>query len=98
VCTGRTLKGIHFAVSFLETWQKKQSNKPVDYLALLAKDKNVVVVGGGDTGCDCIGTAIRQVCVTVIDSRFFIGGGDRGGVGAETQDVTASGQLSERSV
>ena len=61
MCTGRTLKGIHFAVSFLETWQKKQSNKPVDYLSLLAKDKYIVVIGGGDTGCDCIGTALRQV-------------------------------------
>jgi len=53
---------------------------------------------GGDMGCDCIGTAIRQLCATVINSRFFIEGGDRGGVGAETRDVTASGQLSDRSV
>jgi len=58
---GRGLRGIHFAVSFLEMWQKKQSGKSVDYLTMFAKDKNVIVLGGGDTGVDCIGTSLRQV-------------------------------------
>ncbi|KAL1139053.1 hypothetical protein AAG570_009114 [Ranatra chinensis] len=56
---GRQLNGIHFAMSFLESWQKKQmgtSNVP----PLLAKDKDVIVIGGGDTGCDCIATSLRQ--------------------------------------
>lgn len=57
---GRNLKGIHFAVSFLEMWQKHQSGKAVDYLAMNAKDKRVLVLGGGDTGVDCIGTSLRQ--------------------------------------
>lgn len=57
---GRELKGIHFAVSFLEMWQKKQSGKNVDHLSLFAKDKTVIVIGGGDTGNDCIGTSLRQ--------------------------------------
>ncbi|XP_066597072.1 uncharacterized protein [Prorops nasuta] len=58
---GRELDGIHFAVSFLEHWQKKQmdSNIPID-MKLLAKDKNVIIIGGGDTGCDCIATSLRQ--------------------------------------
>jgi glutamate synthase (NADPH/NADH) len=68
---GRNLKGIHFAVSFLETWQKKQSNKNVDYMQLLAKDKNVVVIGGGDTGCDCIGTSLRQGAKSITTFEIF---------------------------
>lgn len=49
-------------MSFLETWQKKQSgNKKIDYLKFLAKDKDIVVIGGGDTGVDCIATSLRQV-------------------------------------
>uniref|UniRef100_A0A1I8GTT7 glutamate synthase (NADH) n=1 Tax=Macrostomum lignano TaxID=282301 RepID=A0A1I8GTT7_9PLAT len=58
---GRNLNGIHFAMSFLENWQKTQSIE--DYgtdLALVAKDKDIVVLGGGDTGVDCLGTALRQ--------------------------------------
>jgi glutamate synthase (NADPH/NADH) len=59
--SGRDLEGIHYAMSFLETWQKKQSgNQNIDYLNLLAKDKDIVVIGGGDTGVDCIATALRQ--------------------------------------
>lgn len=60
---GRQLQGIHFAVSFLETWQKKQMGNDVDLSYLLAKDKDVIVIGGGDTGCDCIATSLRQVSI-----------------------------------
>ena len=60
---GRECEGIHFAVNYLETWQKKQSGRTdVDELCMSAKDKRVVVIGGGDTGVDCIATAIRQAC------------------------------------
>lgn len=56
---GRDLKGVHFAMEFLS-----QSNKVVsgelDKLIIDAKDKNVLVIGGGDTGSDCVGTSIRQ--------------------------------------
>ena len=48
-------------MSFLETWQKKQSGNTTDHLKLYAKDKDVVIVGGGDTGVDCIATSLRQV-------------------------------------
>lgn len=54
----RDLNGIYFAMEFLESGQKKQlgSNKP----NISAEGKHVLVIGGGDTGCDCIGTALRQ--------------------------------------
>ncbi|XP_071536685.1 uncharacterized protein [Panulirus ornatus] len=58
--TNRQLEGIHFAMSFLETWQKKQMGNSIDHSALNAKDKDIIVIGGGDTGCDCIGTSLRQ--------------------------------------
>jgi glutamate synthase (NADPH/NADH) len=58
---GRELKGIDFAMNFLETWQKHQMGNTIDAQKLTAKDKDVVVIGGGDTGCDCIGTSLRQV-------------------------------------
>ena len=48
-------------MSFLETWQKKQSGNELDYLKLFAEGKDVIIVGGGDTGCDCIATSLRQV-------------------------------------
>merc|ERR1719187_14988 len=57
---GRDLKGIHFAMEFLQTWQKKQRGDDINELPLSAKGLDVVVVGGGDTGCDCIGTSLRQ--------------------------------------
>lgn len=60
---GRDLKGIHFAVSFLEHWQKHQmGNKDPLKPHLMAKGKDVIIIGGGDTGCDCIATSLRQVC------------------------------------
>lgn len=62
----RQLEGIHFAMAFLETWQKKQMGNKIDHTSLTAKDKDVIVIGGGDTGCDCIGTSLRQVSLVVI--------------------------------
>jgi NADPH-dependent glutamate synthase beta subunit-like oxidoreductase len=58
---GRQLEGIHYAMAFLESWQKKQMGNAVDQPHLLAKEKDVIVIGGGDTGCDCIATSLRQV-------------------------------------
>ncbi|XP_076076951.1 uncharacterized protein LOC143047651 isoform X1 [Mytilus galloprovincialis] len=57
---GRNLNGIHYAMSFLETWQKKQEGNDIEYAKMLAKDKDVVIIGGGDTGCDCIATSLRH--------------------------------------
>ena len=63
---GRQLEGIHFAMNFLETWQKKQMGNSVNHVPLSAKDKDVIVIGGGDTGCDCIGTSIRQGAKSIV--------------------------------
>ena len=58
---GRNLEGVHFAMDFLEKWQKKQMGNDSSYID--AKGKDVIVIGGGDTGCDCIGTSLRMVSV-----------------------------------
>ena len=59
---GRHLNGIHFAMEFLEFSQKHRMGS-YDLPRLDAKGKHVIIIGGGDTGVDCIGTAIRQVNV-----------------------------------
>lgn len=58
---GRDLEGIHFAMDYLRQQNKinRGQEVPYDYL-INAKDKNVVILGGGDTGSDCVGTAVRQ--------------------------------------
>ena len=58
---GRELKGVHFAMEFLETCQRKQNGDDVDWQPMSAHKRKVIVLGGGDTATDCIGTAIRQV-------------------------------------
>jgi glutamate synthase (NADPH/NADH) small chain len=60
---GRELKGIHFAMEFLQSNTKSlldSNHKDGNYIS--AKDKHVVVVGGGDTGTDCVGTVMRHGC------------------------------------
>ena len=58
--SGRNLLGIHFAMEFLSQQNDKISGKTLDFNQILATDKNVLVIGGGDTGSDCVGTSIRQ--------------------------------------
>lgn len=72
---GRELKGIYFAMQFLKQQNKKNAGKDPYINAdvesniymneIFAQDKNVVVIGGGDTGSDCVGTSIRQGAKTV---------------------------------
>ncbi|RMG32369.1 MAG: glutamate synthase subunit beta [Gammaproteobacteria bacterium] len=58
---GRELEGIHFAMDFLRANSKVVQGVPgAEEHLISAKDKDVVVIGGGDTGSDCIGTSIRQ--------------------------------------
>ena len=57
---GRDLQGIHFAMDFLPQQNRRVSGEAQDEEPILAGGKHVVVIGGGDTGSDCIGTAIRQ--------------------------------------
>lgn len=61
---GREAQGVHFAVDFLTAATKKVIGETEEF-AITAKDKHVLIVGGGDTGNDCVGTSIRQGCVSV---------------------------------
>jgi glutamate synthase (NADPH/NADH) small chain len=63
---GRELKGIHQAMAFLPQQNRRVSGEPLgDVEPILAKGKRVVVIGGGDTGSDCIGTSFRQGAASV---------------------------------
>lgn len=57
---GRELKGVHFAMEFLTQQNRRVSGKKVEAKEIWAKDKNVFVIGGGDTGSDCVGTSNRH--------------------------------------
>lgn len=57
---GRELKGIYFAMDFLKQQNKRVSNIDVNAEDILATGKDVIVIGGGDTGSDCVGTSNRQ--------------------------------------
>jgi|TARA_R100000322_G_scaffold99519_9_gene63031 glutamate synthase (NADPH) small chain len=63
---GRDLAGVHFAMEFLPQQNRRVSNEPIGQVEpILADGKHVVVIGGGDTGSDCIGTSFRQGAVSV---------------------------------
>ena len=63
---GRDLDGVHYAMEFLPQQNRRVSKEaPLDNKPLLANGKHVVVIGGGDTGSDCIGTSIRQGALSV---------------------------------
>ena len=63
---GRDLKGVHFAMEFLHANTKSLLDSELaDGNYISAKDKKVVVIGGGDTGTDCVGTALRHGCEKV---------------------------------
>ena len=58
---GRELDGVHFAMDFLPQQNRRVGQEPIGNVEpILAEGKNVIVIGGGDTGSDCIGTSIRQ--------------------------------------
>lgn len=62
---GRNLDGIHFAMDFLPQQNKRVSGESFEEKEILATGKKVVVIGGGDTGSDCIGTSLRQGATSV---------------------------------
>jgi glutamate synthase (NADPH) small chain len=69
---GRELKGIHFAMEFLPQQNRRCEGDVVDASAeILATGKNVVIIGGGDTGADCLGTSHRQKAQSVRQFELF---------------------------
>ncbi|SMF95710.1 glutamate synthase (NADPH/NADH) small chain [Methylomagnum ishizawai] len=63
---GREFKGVHFAMEFLPQQNKRNAGDALpEDSSLSAKGKHVVVIGGGDTGSDCIGTSIRHGAVSI---------------------------------
>lgn len=57
---GRELKGVHYAMEFLKQQNKRVGNSTIDVPEIHAQGKNVLVIGGGDTGSDCVGTSNRH--------------------------------------
>lgn len=69
---GRQLKGIHFAMEFLTANTSSLLNSHhSDGNYISAKGKRVVVIGGGDTGCDCIGTSLRHGCSQLVNFELL---------------------------
>jgi len=69
---GRDLKGIHFAMEFLtQNTKSLLDSNHADGSYISAKDKNVIVIGGGDTGTDCIGTSLRHGCRSLVNLELF---------------------------
>ncbi|MFZ5972177.1 MAG: glutamate synthase subunit beta [Bacteroidota bacterium] len=62
---GRNLKGVHFAMDFLTQQNRRVGDKKIAGEEIWATGKNVVVIGGGDTGSDCVGTANRHKAKSV---------------------------------
>jgi glutamate synthase (NADPH/NADH) small chain len=63
---GRDLRGIHFAMDYLTLQNRRNEGDDVPESEFItAKDKNVIIIGGGDTGADCLGTAHRQGALAV---------------------------------
>jgi len=57
---GRNVKGVHFAMDFLTQQNQRVSDKKIANENIFATGKNVIVIGGGDTGSDCVGTSVRH--------------------------------------
>ena len=62
---GRQLLGVHFAMEFLTANTKALLNGGTDHSPIHARGKDVVVIGGGDTGTDCVGTSLRHGCRSI---------------------------------
>ncbi len=68
----RDASGVHFAMEYLKSNTSSYLDSGVgDQSDLSAKDKNVIVIGGGDTGTDCIGTALRQGAKSIVNFELM---------------------------
>jgi glutamate synthase (NADPH/NADH) small chain len=68
---GRGLKGIHFAMEFLHHNTKALLDNKSNGSFITAKGKDVIVIGGGDTGTDCVGTSMRHGCTSLVQLEIL---------------------------
>ena len=68
---GRNLKGVHFAMEFLTANTKALLNGGAGKTPISAKGRDVVVIGGGDTGTDCVGTSMRHGCKSLVQIEIL---------------------------
>lgn len=68
---GRDLKGVHFAMEFLKQQNKRVAEIPFKEEDIFATGKNVIVIGGGDTGSDCVGTSNRHKAASVLQFELL---------------------------
>ncbi len=68
---GRNLEGVHFAMEFLTRATKALLDGGPDASPIHARGKDVVVIGGGDTGTDCVGTSLRQGCRSLVQIEIM---------------------------
>ena len=72
VVEGRELSGVHFAMEFLHANTRSlldSAHQDLNYIS--AKDQDVIVIGGGDTGTDCVGTAMRHGCKSLVQFEIL---------------------------
>jgi glutamate synthase (NADPH/NADH) small chain len=68
---GRNLSGVHFAMEYLTASTRALLDGGPDKCPIHARGKDVVVIGGGDTGTDCVGTALRQGCSSLLQIEIM---------------------------
>jgi len=68
---GRNLPGVHFAIEYLTANTKAVLAGQPDTSPIHARGKDVVVIGGGDTGTDCVGSALRQGCKSIVQIEIL---------------------------
>ncbi|MGY3053748.1 glutamate synthase (NADPH/NADH) small chain [Pedobacter sp. UYEF25] len=68
---GREAKGVHYAMEFLKQQNKRVADRKVEVEEIMATGKNVIVIGGGDTGSDCIGTSNRHGAKSVMQFEIM---------------------------
>jgi glutamate synthase (NADPH/NADH) small chain len=68
---GRSLDGVHFAMDYLTASTKSLLNGTPDASPIHARGRHVAVIGGGDTGTDCVATAMRQACKSLVQMEIM---------------------------
>jgi glutamate synthase (NADPH/NADH) small chain len=68
---GRKLGGVHFAMDYLTVSTQSVLGAGADAATIHARGKDVIVIGGGDTGTDCVGTALRQGCRSLVQFEIM---------------------------